>query len=105
MKISGLKSTRSCRESVTVVDPHSMSIRPLVTASMRSATVTGAQRTFSWGRLSASWTSVTIRVHRSMEYPVGFPSLPTKENGAEFSRYPRTMVPAVFIFLSVPCSS
>ena len=85
-KVMLVKSTRSWRESVLVVDPHSMSTVPLATDVMRSSGVTGTHFTLRLGRPSCCWTEAAIRLQRSTEYPAGFFSRSTNENGTDDSR-------------------
>ena len=81
-----LKATCSMRPKVMVVEPHSRSIVPLTSLGMRSAGVTVTQSTLSADSFRNCWAPATICRQRSIEYPVGLPSLPTKENGREVSR-------------------
>ena len=59
------KSTVFMRPSVTVLEPHSRSARPLATASKRLSTVTGTQFTCSAPAPSCSSIAVTTRRQRS----------------------------------------
>ena len=81
-----VKSTCSWRDSVLVVDPHSMSTVPLATEPMRFSGVTGTHFTCRLGRPSCCWTEAAIRVQSSTEYPLGFFSRLTNENGTDDSR-------------------
>ena len=62
----GEKATRFCRSTLLVVEPHSRSTRPLVTASMRLSDVTGSQRIVRL-RLTASSIELTSALHSSTE--------------------------------------
>ena len=66
-KVMSVKSTFSIRESVALVDPHSMSTAPDATASIRFSGVTGTQRTARSGRLSSCCTAAAISWQRSIE--------------------------------------
>ena len=85
-KITLEKSTSFMRVSVIVLEPHSMSARPLATDSKRDCSVTGTQLTFRpW---MPSWRSIelTMRLHRSIEKPMGSFLSPVKENGMASAR-------------------
>src|SRR5262249_6028278 len=97
-KVSTVKSTWAMRLRVLVVDPHSMSTVPLLTALMRSSGVTLTNFTASWPRLRSFLIASATRRQRSMEYPCGLGSLVvTKEKGGEDWRWPMVKAPVRLI--------
>ena len=67
MKMKLEKSTCLRRDSVTVLEPHSMSACPLAMTSKRVCVVTGTYLTFRPVTPICRSISVTIRLHRSIE--------------------------------------
>ena len=67
MKVMMLKSTCSCRDSDAVVEPHSMSMVPLATSSIRLATDTLTQVVCRLAIASSLAMLAVTSVHRSTE--------------------------------------
>src|SRR5262249_21416371 len=103
--VMDVKSTCSWRESVLVVEPHSISTVPLATIVSRFSGVTFTHLTASSRNPSSCWRALAMRTQRSTEYPAGLPSVSRKENGREASRWPIVIVRVVLILSSVLCGS
>jgi hypothetical protein len=88
-----------------VLEPHSMSARPLATTSKRDCTVTGTQFTLSPCTLSWRSIELTTRLHSSITKPSGCLPSRANENGTASARYPMAMVLVSAIFFKRPSSA
>jgi hypothetical protein len=96
------KSTSLRRDSVTVLELHSMSACPFATASKRVCVVTGSHLIFN--SLMLSWLSMelTTRLHKSTEKPTTSFLSSVNENGVASARYAIVMVFESAIFFNRP---